>query len=118
MTLTKQDLTAITGIVQVETRKIVQVETRNIVNGQSSMKSELLGKIGKLDGKIDQLDKKLSGKIDSLDKKIDGVEERLTKRIDKIGLQVASLEDDAPTIEEFDKLTVRVTKVEQKLSTV
>lgn len=51
--------------------------------------------------------------IKKIDLKIDGVEERLTKRIDKIGLQVANLEDDAPTIEEFDKLEVRVKKVEQ-----
>lgn len=51
--------------------------------------------------------------IKKIDLKIDGVEERLTKRIDKIGLQVANLEDDAPTIEEFDKLEARVKKVEQ-----
>jgi len=36
-------------------------------------------------------------------------------RIDKLGLQIARLEDDAPTIEEFDKLEKRVTKVERKL---
>lgn len=86
---------------------------RAIINGQSAMKSELIGKIDKLDkrltGKVDELE----GKITKLDKKIDGVEERLTKRIDKIGLQVASLEDDAPTIEEFGKLEKRVGKVEK-----
>jgi DNA repair exonuclease SbcCD ATPase subunit len=114
MSLTKQDLTGISKIVQTQ----IHGETRKIINGQSAMKSELLGKIGKLDGKIDQLDKKLSGKIDSLDKKIDGVEERLTKRIDKIGLSVAQLQDDAPTIKEFDKLEKRVTKVEVKVASV
>lgn len=40
----------------------------------------------------------------------------LLTRLDKIGLAVARLEDDAPTIEEFDKLEKRVTKVELKAS--
>jgi hypothetical protein len=121
MTLSVKDLTSIKGIVQTETRKIVQVETkkiiqtetrkivqtdtqkivqdatRKIINGQSAMKSELLTKIS------------------GLDKKIDGVEERLTKRIDKIGLTVAQLQEDAPTIEEFDELENRVTKLEHKI---
>ena len=44
-----------------------------------------------------------------------GTEERLTKRIDILGLQIANVEDDAPTIKEFDKLEKRVTKVEKKL---
>jgi len=81
---------------------------RAIVNGQSSMKAELLAK-------IDVVDKKLSGKIDNLDKKIDGVENRLTKRVDNIGLSLARLEDDAPTRDEHDKLEKRVTKIESKL---
>ncbi|MFV2014531.1 MAG: transposase [Candidatus Heimdallarchaeota archaeon] len=34
------------------------------------------------------------------------------KRIDKLGLQLAELADDAPTIEEFDSLGKRVTKLE------
>jgi len=39
-------------------------------------------------------------------------EERLTGRINKLGMQLASLEDDAPTIDEFDGLEKRVTKLE------
>ena len=42
-------------------------------------------------------------------------ENKLTKRIDKIGFELAELTDDAPTIEEFDKLEKRVIKVEKKL---
>jgi len=42
-------------------------------------------------------------------------EERLTKRIDKLGLQIANLEDDAPTIEEFDDLEKKVVKIQNKL---
>jgi len=84
---------------------------RVIINGQSAMKSELLTK-------IDRLDKKFSKKFDGLDQKIDRVEKNLTGRIDKIGLQVARLEDDTPTRDEFDELEVRVKKVEQKVAVI
>ncbi len=80
---------------------------RVIINGQSAMKEELLGEIRKVDKKVNKLDSK-----------IDGVEKRLTERIDKIGLQVARLEDDAPTRDEFDNLEKRVTKVETKVASV
>lgn len=84
---------------------------RKIINGQSAMKSELLGR-------IDKVDKKLTSRIDGIDGKMTMMEKNLTARIDKIGLQVARLEDDAPTIEEFDKLEKRVTKVEQKVASI
>ena len=86
-----------------ETKKMLRV----IINGQSAMKEELLGEIRKVDKKVNKLDSK-----------IDGVEKRLTERIDKIGLQVARLEDDAPTRDEFDNLEKRVTKVETKVASV
>ena len=104
MTLTKQDLTAITGIIQVETRKIV--------NGQSAMKIDLLGEIGEINKRFDGLENKMNKGFSNVDKKI--IE--LTKRVDKIGLAIARLEDDAPTIDEFDKLQARVKKVEQKVA--
>lgn len=50
-----------------DTQKMFQM----LVNGQSTMRGDLLTAIQKLD------------------KKIDVVEERLTKRIDKIGMQIA-----------------------------
>jgi len=40
--------------------------------------------------------------------------DKIDGRIDKLGLQLASLEDDAPTVEEFDKLEGRVTKLEHR----
>lgn len=84
---------------------------RIIINGQSAFKQEVLGKIDKLDQKIDKVEKNLSEKIDS-------VETNLTERIDKLGKQLAYLEDDTPTREEFDKLEERVDKIEQKSSPV
>lgn len=70
---------------------------RTIINGQSSMKAELITK-------IDNLDKKLSTRIDSLETKMNQGFAEVNKRVDKIGYQLAKLEDDTPTIEEFDKL--------------
>lgn len=37
------------------------------------------------------------------------------KRIDKIGLDLAQLSDDAPTIKEFDDLEKRVSKLENQI---
>jgi len=71
---------------------------RAVINGQSALKQELLARINKLD------------------KKIDGVEERLTKRINMQGSQLAELDDNAPTGQEFRSLEKRVTKVERRLA--
>lgn len=54
------------------------------------------------------LETRLSEKIDKLDQKV----EKNGKRIDNLGKQLAYLEDDAPTREEFDGLDKRVTKLE------
>lgn len=43
------------------------------------------------------------------------VEENGT-RIDNLGLQIANLEDDAPTIAEFDGLEKRVEKLEKRFA--
>lgn len=76
-----------------DTQKMFQA----IINGQTTSKQELLSKIDKVDQKIDDLDVKL-----------DKVERNLTERIDKLGKQLAYLEDDTPTREEFDNLEKRV----------
>ncbi len=75
-----------------------------IINGQSSFRQEVLSK-------IDKLDSKLGGKIDGLEGRIDQVEKNLTDRLDKLGKQLAYLEDDTSTREEYDHLEKRVDKM-------
>lgn len=87
----------------------IQKMLQAIINGQSVFRQDVLSRINKLDAKLDM-------KIDGLDKKIDMVEKNLTGRIDKLGRQLAYLEDDAPTREEFDNLEKRVDNVEHKVS--
>ena len=50
--------------------------------------------------------------IKQLEEKVDGGFEKVHGRINELGLQLARLEDDAPTVEEFDDLEKRVTKLE------
>ena len=58
--------------------------------------------------------KDMKGLGERLGEKID----KNTQRIDRLGMQIANLEDDTPTIEEFEKLEKRVKKVEVKLASV
>lgn len=94
-----------------DTHKMLQA----IINGQSALKQELSSKIDKVDQKLEKLGDRLEGRIDSLETRVDKVEKNLTERLDKIGRQLAYLEDDAPTREEYDQLEKRVDKLEQKV---
>jgi len=80
-----------------DTQKMLQI----IINGQSSFRQEMLKK-------FDQIDRK----FESVGERFDSLEDNLTARINKLGKQLAYLEDDAPTREEFNTLEKRV--VEQK----
>ena len=58
-------------------------------------------------------------KVKTVDNKVDkgfkGIKKEVVvnrKRIDKLGLQLAELADDAPTVKEFDSLEKRVSKLE------
>ena len=84
-----------------DTKKMLRV----IINGQSAMKSELLTKI---DG--------LGKKVDNLDVEVEKANRNLTKRIDKLGKQLAYLEDDAPTIDEFEKLEAKVDRIDRMVA--
>ena len=60
---------------------------RAIINGQSALKEELLKKIDTVNQKMDEGFKAVNVQFG-----------KVHKRIDKLGLQLARLEDDAPTI--------------------
>jgi hypothetical protein len=70
-----------------------------ILDGQSAIKEELKVEIQKVAGKVDQNTHAI---------------EANGERIDKLGLQIASLEDDTPTVEEYDELEKRVVKLESQ----
>ena len=89
----------------------VQKMFQTIINGQSAMKGELLGEINKFRKETNQ-------RFDEMDKKMDKVEKKLTKRLDMIGGQLADLDDDAPTKEEFEKLEKRVGNLEMQVAAV
>ena len=66
--------------------------------------------------KVSSVDQKVDEGFKNTNKHIGEVEKKLTKRIDTLGLQLARLEDDAPTTEEFYKLGKRVSKLETQVS--
>ncbi len=59
--------------------------------------------------RLNQIGEDLNGFKNEVYKRFDRVDER----INKLGLQIANLEDDSPTIEEFDHLEKRVGKLEK-----
>lgn len=59
--------------------------------------------------------KSIRNDIEGLKKHTDQGFKNVNDRLDKIGRSVASLEDDTPTNDEFDKQEKRVNKVEKKL---
>jgi len=74
-----------------------------IIDGQRAIKEELKNDIKKVDTKVDKGFKEVKKEI---------LNNR--RRIDKLGIDLVELSDDAPTIEEFDKLEKRVTKLENQ----
>ena len=87
--------------------KIDDIETmlKALINNISTFKQEVFKRFDEIDKRFENLETRLN-------KRIDGVENRL----DNIGKQLAYLEDDAPTREEFDGLEKRVGKLERKPS--
>lgn len=95
-----------------DTQKMLQA----IIHGQNDLKQELVGKIDKVERKVDKLTEDVGDKIKGLDQQIDRVDKKLTKRLDNIGRQLAYLEDDTPTREEYNNLEKRVDQLEQKVT--
>lgn len=76
---------------------------RAIINGQTTLKQELVNKINQVDQKVD-----------SLREELHTFRKDLTDRVDRLGKSLAYLEDDTPTRDEFDGLEERVDKLEQQ----
>ena len=74
-----------------------------ILDSQKAIKEELKGDIGKVGKDILRVEKKV---------------DRNGERIDKLGLQLARLEDGAPTVEEFDNLDKRMGKLEKTVASI
>lgn len=85
---------------------------RAIINGQSAIKEEMLKEIKDVRKEINDVRKDLNI---LKEKTISGFE-KVNDRMDKIGKQLAYLEDDAPTREEFDEITTKVEKLSQNAS--
>lgn|GEM_PF-4658609 len=73
------------------------------MTNDTKMLQMIMDRIVSLEKKVGDGNKELKAEI---------VENR--KRIDKLGLSLAELSDDAPTIEEFDKLEKRIDNLEHK----
>lgn len=80
---------------------------RAVINGQSGLRQELMGEMGKIRKDLDELDEK------SEEMKV-----AINQRLDAIGSQLAYLEDDEPTREEFEKLEKKVGKISKRASVV
>lgn len=83
-----------------------------IINGQSSLKEDLLKQIKKVDEEVGGLKNEVNG----LRRELRSGLKSVNQRIDKLGGQLAYLEDDAPTREEFDGLIERVDNLEVKIT--
>jgi len=89
-----------------EVKKMIRV----VINGQSALKDELLQR-------IEAVDIKLTDKIEGVETKLSKKIEANTERLDKIGTQLAHLEDDTPSREEFDELEQNVEKNSARFTT-
>lgn len=67
-----------------------------------------------IDGQA-ELKKQIANTEKSLRTEIKKVDKKLSSRIDKLGKSLAYLEDDAPTIEEFDELKTDVKKLKKRV---
>lgn len=86
--------------------KELKTMVRAIINGQSSMKAELLTK-------IESSEKKIDTRISSLEKETRKGFKEVNNRIDLLGKELFNLSEDAPTGDEFRDLEKRVDRLEK-----
>lgn len=73
-----------------------------VINGQHALRSELFGEISKFKKEMNALRQEVKNGFGEVN-----------ERLDKQGKQLAYLDDDAPTRDEFDILESRVDKLEK-----
>ena len=78
-----------------------------VVHGQSTLKQEVVSEMAKL-----------RNDLEGLKKKTDNGFKSTHERLDKLGMQLAFLEDDAPTREEHDALENRVKTLDQQTTLI
>ncbi len=76
----------------------------NLGMSDTKLLQAILDRVSSVDKKTDSLEQKMDKGFKDVNERINVLDGKLTERIDKLGLQIARLEDDAPTIEEFDKV--------------
>ena len=89
---------------------------RTIINHVSVTKSQLLGEISGLKKDLGKRIDNLEKKVDKLDGKVDKGFKDVNHRIDLLGEQLAELDDDAPTGDEFKVLEKKVENLEQQFA--
>lgn len=84
-----------------------------VVSSQSAMKSELLSEIGKLRKETQKGFKEVNNKIDEHRKETKQGFKDINNRADLLGKQLNTLDEDAPTSDDFSSLVKRVDKLEK-----
>jgi len=85
--------------------------------GDKKVLQGVVSGIGLIHQDIQIIKKDMKSMEERLNEKMDAGFEKVNSRIDKLGFQLAELEDDAPTREEFDELGEKVTKLQRQFLT-
>jgi len=98
--------------------KLIQEVLKKITSMDSRMES-MDSRITSMDSRITSMDSRIGSMDKKMDRGFDEVKVMISEnggRLDKLGLQLAELEDDAPTREEHDKLEDRVKDLERQVT--
>ena len=89
----------------------------NIAVSDTKIIQAILEKVNSIDERVNSIDNRVDSTEKKMDRGFDEVKVMISEngeRIDKIGLQLAKLEDDAPTIEDHEELEGRLEKLERQ----
>ena len=104
-----------TKIIQAILEKVNSIDER--VNSIDSRVNSIDTRVDSIDSRVSSIDNRVDSTEKRMDRGFDEVKVMISEngeRIDKIGLQLAKLEDDAPTIEDHEELEGRLEKLERQ----